>query len=101
MAINKLKTTLWLLPVAVLINMQVMNLLQNMIISCINLYHITFLAIPHNNMPCKNKLDVLYFVVANFTWLLRALARTVLTYTSKPQRVFIKFAVLTFNKDRA
>ena len=23
-------------------------------------------------MPCKNKLDVLYFVVANFTWLLRA-----------------------------
>ena len=23
-------------------------------------------------MPCKNKLDVLYFVVANFTWLLWA-----------------------------
>ena len=23
-------------------------------------------------MPCKNKLDVLYFVVANFTWLLQA-----------------------------
>ena len=23
-------------------------------------------------MPCKNKLDVLYFVVASFTWLLRA-----------------------------
>ena len=23
-------------------------------------------------MPCKNKLDVLYFVVATFTWLLRA-----------------------------
>ena len=23
-------------------------------------------------MPCKNKLDVLYFVLANFTWLLRA-----------------------------
>ena len=22
-------------------------------------------------MPCKNKLDVLYFVVASFTWLLR------------------------------
>ena len=30
------------------------------------------LAIPHHNMPCKNKLDVLYFVVANFTWLLWA-----------------------------
>ena len=23
-------------------------------------------------MPCKNKLDVLYFVVASFTWLLQA-----------------------------
>ena len=23
-------------------------------------------------MPCKNKLDVLYFLVASFTWLLRA-----------------------------
>ena len=23
-------------------------------------------------MPCKNKLDVLYFVLANFTWLQRA-----------------------------
>ena len=30
------------------------------------------LAISHHNMPCKNKLDVLYFVVASFTWLLRA-----------------------------
>ena len=30
------------------------------------------LTIPHHNMPCKNKLDVLYFVVASFTWLLRA-----------------------------
>ena len=26
----------------------------------------------HHNMPCKNKLDVLYFVVASFTWLLWA-----------------------------
>ena len=23
-------------------------------------------------MPCKNKLDIIYFVVASFTWLLRA-----------------------------
>ena len=30
------------------------------------------LNISHHNMPCKNKLDVLYFVVASFTWLLRA-----------------------------
>ena len=30
------------------------------------------LTISHHNMPCKNKLDVLYLVVASFTWLLRA-----------------------------
>src|SRR3954463_10722153 len=30
------------------------------------------LTISHHTMPCKNKLDVLYFVVASFTWLLRA-----------------------------
>ena len=30
------------------------------------------LTISHHNMPCKNKLDVLYFVVPSFTWLLRA-----------------------------
>ena len=30
------------------------------------------LTISHHSMPCKNKLDVLYFVVASFTWLLRA-----------------------------
>src|SRR5215216_4056196 len=30
------------------------------------------LTVSHHNMPCKNKLDILYFVVACFTWLLRA-----------------------------
>ena len=30
------------------------------------------LTISHHIMPYKNKLDVLYFVVASFTWLLRA-----------------------------
>ena len=30
------------------------------------------LTISHHNMPCKKKLDVLYFVVASFTWLLQA-----------------------------
>src|SRR5215216_5240405 len=29
------------------------------------------LTISHHNIPCKNKLDVLCFVVASFTWLLR------------------------------
>ena len=30
------------------------------------------LTISHHNMPCKNKLDVLYFVVVSFMWLLWA-----------------------------
>ena len=36
------------------------------------------------------------FYVAATGW-----ARTILTYASKPQRFFVKCAVLTFNKDRA
>ena len=47
------------------------TVLQNMIISYNNLYN-HVLTISHHNMPCKNKLDILYFVVASFTWLLRA-----------------------------
>ena len=35
------------------------------------IYH-HVLTISHHNKLCKNKLDVLYFVVASFTWLLRA-----------------------------
>ena len=42
------------------------------------------LAIPHHNMPCKNKLDILYFVVI-FMWLLGQIIRTVLIY-AKTQR---------------
>ena len=45
--------------------------LQNMIISYNKIQHHA-LTISHHNIPCKNKLDVLYFVVASFTWLLRA-----------------------------
>ena len=45
--------------------------LQNMIISYNKIQH-HVLTISHHNMPCKNKLDVLYFVVASFTWLLQA-----------------------------
>ena len=58
------------------------------------------LTISHHNMPCKNKLNVLYFVVASFTWLLRASSKNRSYLHTKPQRWFIKFAVLTFNKDR-
>ena len=48
--------------------------LQNMIISYNNVYHI--MSWPYHITTCpaktsKNKLDVLYFVVASFTWLLR------------------------------
>ena len=57
--------------------------------------------ISHHNMPCKNKLGVLYFVVCKFYVAAMGFARTVLTYASKPQRFFIKCAILTFNKDRA
>ena len=37
-------------------------------------------------MPCKNKLDVLYFVVASFTWMLRAEQEPFLPTHQKPQR---------------
>ena len=71
------------MPIVVLIDMQVMNLLQNKIISYIYIYHI--LTISHHNMPYKNKLDVLYFVVASFTWLLLATSKN-RSYLRKPQR---------------
>ena len=58
------ETTIRLLPVADNFNKTWSS--QQQLIS----YHV--LTISHHNMPCKNKLDVLYFVVANFTWLLRA-----------------------------
>ena len=51
-------------------------------------------------MPCKNKLDVLYFVVASFMWLLRAKQEPFLPTHQNHNGDFIKFAVLTFNKDR-
>jgi hypothetical protein len=61
-AYNK-ETTIRLLPVA--------DNLQNMIISYNNVYHIMSWPYHITSIPCKNKLDVLYFVVASFTWLLR------------------------------
>ena len=86
-------TTIWLPPVAD--NCYKTWSSHTTIYISSRLDHIT------SQQACKNKLDILYFVVANFTWLLRALARTVLTYASKPQWFFVKFVVLTFNKDRA
>src|SRR5215216_651662 len=43
------------------------------------------LTISHHNIPCKNKLDVLYFVVASFTWLLRASSKNCSYLHTKPQ----------------
>ena len=58
-------TTIWLLPVADNSVTKHDHLIQQIIS-----HHV--LTISHHNMPCKNKLDVLYFVVASFTWLLWA-----------------------------
>ena len=63
-AYNK-ATTIWLLPVSDNSATKHDHLIQK----CIS--H-RALAISHHNKPCKNKLDVLYFVVASFMWLLRA-----------------------------
>ena len=58
-------TTIWLLPVTDNFVTKHDHLIQQFIS-----HHA--LTISHQNKPCKNKLDVLYFVVARFTWLLRA-----------------------------
>ena len=65
-AYNKATTIyIWLLPVADNFVTKHDHLIQQFIS-----HH--FLTISHHNKPCKNKLDVLYFVIANFTWLLQA-----------------------------
>ena len=71
------ETTIELLPVADNFNKTWSS--QQQLIS----HHV--LTISHHNMPCKNKLDVLYFVVASFTWLLRAEQEPFLPTHQKPQ----------------
>ena len=63
-AYNK-ATTIWILPVADNFVTKHDHLIQQFIS-----HHA--LTISHHSKPCKNKLDILYFVVASFTWLLRA-----------------------------
>ena len=63
-AYNKAKT-IWLLPVVDNFVTKHDHLIQQFIS-----HHV--LTISHQSKPCKNKLDVLYFVVASFTWLQRA-----------------------------
>ena len=50
------------------------------------------LTISHHNMPCKNKLDVLYFCY-KFYEAATGWARTVLTCASKPQWYFVKLVL--------
>ena len=55
------------------------------------------LTISNHNKPCKNKLDVLYFVVASFTWLLRASSKNHSYLRIKTTTIFCQVgAVLTF-----
>ena len=80
-------TTIWLLPVADNFTKHD-HFIQN---------HITHhvLTISHHNMPCKNKLDVLYFVVASFTWLLRASSKNLSYLCIKTKMIFCQ--VCCFN----
>ena len=73
-AYNK-ATTIWLLPVADNFVTKHDYLIQQIIS-----HHA--LTISHHSKPCKNKLDVLYFVVASFTWLLQASSKNH-SYTTK------------------
>ena len=86
-------TTIWLLPVADNSVTKHDHLIQQFIS-----HHV--LTISHHNKPCKNKLDVLYFVVASFTWLLRASSKNRSYLHIKTTTIFVKCVVLTFNKDR-
>ena len=90
-AYNK-ATTIWLLPVADNSVTKHDHLIQQFIS-----HHV--LTISHHNMPCKNKLDVIYLVVASFTWLLRASSKNCSYLRIKTTIFSVKCVVLTFNKD--
>ena len=82
-AYNK-ATTIWLLPVADNFVTKHDHLIQQIIS-----HHA--LTISHHSKPCKNKLDILYFVVASFTWLLRASSKNLSYLRQKNTIVFRKF----------
>ena len=88
-AYNKV-TTIWLLLVVDNFVTKHDHLIQQFIS-----HHV--LTISHHNMPCKNKLDVLYFVVASFTWLLRASSKNSSYLRIKTTTIVCQFdSVLTF-----
>ena len=60
------------------------------------------MTISHHNMPCKNKLDVLYFVVASFTWLLQASSKNRSYLRNKNQNDSLSsWCCFNLRKDRA
>ena len=87
-------TTIWLLPVADNSVTKHDHLIQNRIT-----HHV--LTISHHNMPCKNKLDVLYFVVASFTWLLRAEQEPFLPTHQNHNDSLSSWCCFNLRKDRA
>ena len=90
-AYNK-ATTIWLLPVADNFVTKHDHLIQQFIS-----HHV--LTISHHNMPCKNKLDVLYIVVASFTWLLRASSKNRSYLRIKTTTIVCQVSdVLTFSR---
>ena len=74
-------TTIWLLPVVDNFVTKHDHLIQQFIS-----HHV--LNISQHRKPCKNKLDVLYFVVANFTWLLRASSKNRSYLCIKTTKIF-------------
>ena len=59
------------------------------------------LTISHHNMPCKNKLDVLCFVVASLTWLLRAEQEPFLPTHQNHNDSLSSWCCFNLRKDRA
>ena len=84
-------TTIWLLPVADNCVTKHDHLIQQFIS-----HHV--LTISHHNMPCKNKLDVLYFVVASFTWLLRASSKNRSYLRIKTTTIFRQVCCFNFQQ---
>ena len=86
-------TTIWLLLVADNCYKSWSSHTTNYISSCLD--HIT------SQQALQKQVRRPLLCCCKFYVAATGLARTVLTYASKPQRFFVKCVVLTFNKDRA
>ena len=86
----KIKTTIWLLPVVELIDMQVVIILQNMIISYIE-YIKSYLGHTTSHVLQK-QVRRFYYVVASFTWLLWVEEEPFLPTHHKPQTLIMQVA---------